>query len=574
MQVIKGMGVVCGLAGGKVKLLEENLELFLADYKKASFQEEKEKIEKAFAAIQLTLNKNVTALKSKNMHEQAAIMEAHEMIASDPMLLDSVFSKLDETNSAPLATLKASQEIAAMFENMEETYFQERSVDVLDVGKRITKKILGIKDEEISGENLILCGYEIDPSVIANIPAENIAGVILGQGSTTCHAVIIAKARSIPAVVGIGKENIDKLIDEEEILLDGEKGEIIKNADENTIRSFNKRCDDQVKLYEYYESLKDLPAETLDNTKIVLAANISGQPSDMNNALKYGCEGVGLFRSEFLFMGRKKPPTEEEQFIAYKHAVEKCEGNLCVIRTMDIGGDKPLDYLAIPKEENPFLGQRAIRISLVRKDLFITQLKAILRAGVYGNAAIMLPMIVNAEEIKKAKEIIEEAKSELKTENKNYNENTTVGIMVETPAAAVAAGLLAKYVDFFSIGTNDLIQYTIAVDRVNPTISHLYSHYHPSVLRLIKTVIDAGKENNIWVGMCGEMASDPYAATMLLAMGMDELSMSAPSIPRVKEKIRSIKKSDAQNILAKVMELDDQKEIEKYIKENIDSFCS
>ena len=281
--------------------------------------------------------------------------------------------------------------------------------------------------------------------------------------------------------------------------------------------------------------------------------------------MTYGCEGVGLFRSEFVFMGREEIPTEEDQFKAYKEAVEKCKGKLCVIRTMDIGGDKPLAYLNIPKEDNPFLGWRAIRISLMRQDLFVPQIKAILRAGVYGKAAIMLPMVINVAEIKQVKEIIEQAKVQLAHEEKPYSDNVQVGIMVETPAAAIMTPVLAKYVDFFSIGTNDLVQYTLAVDRVNHNVSYLYDHFNPAVLSLVQRTIQAARDNGIWAGMCGEMASDPYAAVLLMAMGIHELSMSAPSIPRVKEKIRSISSGKAKEILETVLQLEDGGEIKEYL---------
>lgn len=285
----------------------------------------------------------------------------------------------------------------------------------------------------------------------------------------------------------------------------------------------------------------------------------------MDSALSYGCEGVGLFRSEFVFMGREDIPTEEDQFRAYKEAVEKCAGHTCVIRTMDIGGDKPLAYLDVPKEDNPFLGWRAIRISLARRDLFMPQIKAILRAGVYGKAAMMLPMVISVSEVKQVKDLVEQAKIELAHEGKAFSDKVQIGIMVETPAAAVLTPVLAKHVDFFSIGTNDLVQYTLAVDRVNHNVSYLYSHYHPAVLRLIHTTIQAARDNNIWSGMCGEMASDPYAAVVLMAMGIHELSMSAPSIPRVKEKIRSISSAKAKEILDAVLQLEDSESVKEYL---------
>lgn len=452
-----------------------------------------------------------------------------------------------------------------MFEQMADEYFAARAVDLRDVGKRVAKYILGVKEPEIGEEKVILCGREIEPSVIAGMPTENIAGVILGSGSTTAHAVIIAKARAIPTIVGLNKENrIDKIKDGDHVILDGERGEIVINPTPKERAAYDEKIKKQQELARRYAALKDLPAVTTDGVRIDLMANI-GSHMDVDNALSYGAEGVGLFRSEFVFMGREEIPNEEDQFKAYKEAVEKCGGNLCVIRTMDIGGDKPLPYLNIPPEENPFLGYRAIRISLERRDLFLPQLKAILRAGVYGKAAIMVPMVINVGEFKKVKEFVKEAKVELAHENKAYADDVQVGIMVETPAAAIMTPVLAKYVDFFSIGTNDLVQYTLACDRGNANIAHLYNHFNPAVLRLIQTTIRSAKEAGIWAGMCGEMASDPHAAVLLLGMGISELSMSAPSIPRVKEKLRSVSSMEAKEILAGVMKMEDADEIKNYL---------
>ncbi|MDD7057072.1 MAG: phosphoenolpyruvate--protein phosphotransferase, partial [Selenomonadaceae bacterium] len=424
---------------------------------------------------------------------------------------------------------------------------------------------LGVKEPEIGNEKVVLCGHEIEPSVIAGMPTDKIAGVLLGAGSTTCHAVIIAKSRAIPTIVGLDKENrIDKIADGDRVIIDGERGEVTINPDEEEVAAYEAKFKKQQELAAHYAALRDLPGETTDGVRVDLMANI-GTHMDVENALNYGAEGVGLFRSEFVFMGREDIPTEEDQFKAYKQAVEKCAGKLCVIRTMDIGGDKPLPYLNIPHEDNPFLGYRAVRISLQRRDLFLPQLKAILRAGVYGKAAIMIPMIINVAEFKKVKEFVEEAKVELAHEGKAYADNVQVGIMVETPAAAIMTPVFAKYVDFFSIGTNDLCQYTLAVDRGNANISYLYNHFNPAVLRLIKRTVESARENGIWAGMCGEMASDPHAAVLLMAMGMNELSMSAPSIPRVKEQLRSISSVKAKEILTKVMQMEDGDEIKAYL---------
>lgn len=565
-EIIRGKGVISGIAMGKIMLAGQNLDGYLVNYEPEDKETEKKKAQDALTAVAEILRESIEKLKSKDMKEQAAIMEAHRMMVQDPMMADIIMAKIEELGNAPKAVLKAAEEQAVMFEQMEDEYFAARAVDLRDVGKRVAKYILGVKEPEIGDEKVILCGREIEPSVIAGMETEKIAGVLLGSGSTTAHAVIIAKARAIPTIVGLNKEDrIDRIADGDHVIMDGERGEIVVNPAPEDIASYDEKIKKQKELAAHYAALKDLPAVTTDGVKVDLMANI-GTHMDVDNALNYGAEGVGLFRSEFVFMGRQEIPTEEDQFKAYKEAVEKCKGKLCVIRTMDIGGDKPLPYLNIPEEENPFLGYRAVRISLQRRDLFLPQLKAILRAGVYGKAAIMIPMIINVAEFKKVKEFIEEAKLELAHEGKAYSDDVQVGIMVETPAVAIMTPVLAKYVDFFSIGTNDLVQYTLAVDRGNANISYLYNHFNPAVLRLVQRTISSARENGIWAGMCGEMASDPNAAVLLMAMGISELSMSAPSIPRVKEKIRSISSVKAKEILADVMAMEDGDEIRNYLQ--------
>ena len=567
-RVLYGKGVIAGVAIGQIMIVGQALDEYLKDYSKGAAEEEKAKVEPAVALVTEAIEKNVADLNAQGMEEQAAIMEAHAMLVQDPMFIEAMLSKAEEMGNAPAAVLEAAKETAALFEMMDDDYMRERAADIRDIGKRVAKAILGIKDPELGDKKVILCGHEIEPSVIANIPTESIAGVILGQGSTTCHAVIIAKARAIPTVVGLG-DGIDKIPDDAYAAIDGEAGEIIINPADDVLAGLEEKIRIQKEQEARYASLKDLPAVTKDGVSVHLAANI-GLPEDAKAAAAYGNEGVGLFRSEFVFMGREDIPNEEDQFKHYKEAIEACNGKLCVIRTMDIGGDKPLAYLEIPHEDNPFLGFRAVRISLQRKDLFLPQLKAILRAGVYGKAAIMVPMVINAAEIKQIKAMVAEAMAELDSEGKEYSKDVQVGIMIETPAAAVMTPLLAKYVDFFSIGTNDLVQYTLAVDRVNHNVSYLYNHFNPAVLHLINTTIKAANDNGIWAGMCGEMASDPYAAVILTAMGIDELSMSAPSIPKVKEKIRSINISDAKKYLAEILAMDDGDEIKEYLHRVID----
>ena len=560
---IRGKGVISGIAVGKVMLAGQNLDGYLAAYKPSSVAEEQGKAEAALAAVTENLLATIDRLRKDEQTEQAAILEAHRMMVQDPMMAENIRTKIEACGSAPKGILDAANEQAQIFEQMEDEYFAARAVDLRDVGKRVAKYVLGVKEPEIGAGQVVLCGEEIEPSVVAGMPTDQIAGVILGSGSATSHVVIIAKARAIPTVLGIG-DKISLIQDGDEIILDGSRGDIIIRPTEEERLLYQDKIEAQKKLAAHYAALKDLPAVTKDGVRIELTANI-GTHMDVDNALTYGAEGVGLFRSEFVFMGSTTIPTEEEQFKAYRAAVEKCGGHICVIRTMDIGGDKPLPYLNIDPEENPFLGYRALRISLDRHDLFLPQIKAILRAGLYGKAAMMVPMVISVSEIQRVQKLVEQAKVELTHEGKEYSDDVQVGIMVETPAAAVVSPLLSQYVDFFSIGTNDLIQYTLAVDRGNAQIAHLYNPFNPAVLRLIQRTIQSAREHGIWAGMCGEMASDPYAAVILLGMGITELSMSAPSIPRVKEMIRSVTSTQAKELLADVMKMEHGVEIRAYL---------
>ncbi|MBR4382639.1 MAG: phosphoenolpyruvate--protein phosphotransferase [Selenomonadaceae bacterium] len=565
---IKGKGVIAGIAVGNILLAGQNLDSFLVAYKPGKKDAEKKKAAAALVAVAENLKKSIDSFNEQGLKEQAGILEAHRMMVEDPAMSGAIDEQVDVSGSAPKAVIDAYEAQAQIFEAMEDEYFRGRAVDMRDVGKRIAKYLLGIKEPEIAGK-VIVAGKDIEPSVIAGLPTDKIAGVILGVGSTTAHAVIIAKTRAIPTVVGVG-DGIAQIADGDPVILDGETGEILIRPSDEERAAYDTKIKKQEELKAHYAELKDKPAITLDGKEVELVANI-GSPADADAAVKnYGATGVGLFRSEFVFMGKTDVPKEEDQFKEYKAAVEHCAAvthgeGLCVIRTMDIGGDKPLPYIQVGHEENPFLGYRAIRISLQRKDLFMPQLKAILRAGVYGKAAIMFPMVINVQEFLAAKQFVEDAKIDLAHEGKEYSDSVQVGIMVETPAAAVMAPVLAKYVDFFSIGTNDLVQYTLAVDRGNAQISYLYNHFNPAVLRLIKRTIESANKEGKWAGMCGEMASDPNAAIILMAMGIKELSMSAPSIPRVKERIRNITFAKAKEILDKVMEMEDGDEVKRYL---------
>ncbi len=564
---IQGNVALEGISIGKIVKVDQSLDGYVASYTPGTAEEELAKLEAALEAISAEIDESVEKMRAAGQDEQADIMEAHSFLLMDPMFTDMMNDKARELANAPAAVLAAANETAEILANMEDEYMRERSQDVHDIGRRVARFVLGVKGIEVGDEPIILCGHEVEPSVIANIPDDKLAGVIMGQGSTTCHAVIIAKSRAITTIVGL-EERIGDIPDGAKVLMDGNAGMVIVEPTQDELSSYEKQMAEQQAEMKRYEAMRDLPAETTDGKVVQLTANI-GLPDDAEAAIKYGNQGVGLFRSEFIFMGRDKIPSEELQYENYKKAILACKGELCVIRTMDIGGDKPLPYLNIAPEDNPFLGYRAVRISLERPELFMPQLRAILRAGVFGKAAIMVPMVISVDEVKSILAMVDKAKAELEAEGKDYAKDVQVGIMVETPAAAVMTPVLAKYVDFFSIGTNDLVQYTLAVDRINPQVSKLYDHFHPAVLQLIQRTIQAGCNNGKWVGMCGEMASDPYAAVILMAMGITELSMSAPSIPKVKEKIRSVSMKEAKAHLAKVMELETGAEVREYLRKNL-----
>ena len=562
-EILQGKGVVAGIAIGEVVWVANDYEKWFAKYNSDSPKIENEKLEKAIQKVQADLEHNITTMQEKNMTEQAQIMQAHLLILKDPTFIDLILEKLELENSAPKALQVAIDEIAKTFEMMDDEYFRARAADIRDVGNRVLKTLLGIDELDFGSRKIILCGQDLEPSLIAAMPEENLQGIILGHGSLTSHVVIIAKAKGIPTIIGL--EKFDLLENKAQVVLDGDTGEVVWHLAPTEEENYRKKLKQQEQEKEYYLNLAKKEVVTQDGHKVVVAANI-GSDKDIDKALQFGCEGVGLFRSEFLFMSRSAMPNEEEQFAAYKAVVQKCGEKLCIIRTMDIGGDKSLEYLKVPPEQNPFLGWRALRISLKRPELFLPQLKAILRAGVYGNVAIMLPMVISLNEIIEAKEFIKLAQAELDKEQVPYSKTVSIGIMVETPAAAILADKLAQHVDFFSIGTNDLAQYVLAVDRGNENISYLYNYFNPAVLKIINDVIGAAKKNNIWVGMCGEMAGDILATELLVGMGIDELSMSGSTIPKVKERITKINLTSAQSLVAKVLQFDKTEEVINYLK--------
>jgi phosphotransferase system enzyme I (PtsI) len=564
---MKGIGVSSGIAIGRA---------FVIQKKEASFTgillttpAEKEAAITQFDMATVKAIAEVEQIKNSPSlsEEDSAILDAQIELLSDPEIRDNVIDKIEgEDKNANDALLDVIAGFIGVFESMDDEYMQARAADVKDIGHRILRNLQSAENKQTVFEpNTILIAEDLSPSDTITLDVKNITGFATQVGSQTSHAAIIAKAKGIPAVVGCGA-GLTEMKSGDIIILDGTTGQLLINPNQEQIDEYRTKRDAFKKYAEQLKSLKDTPAITTDGSRITLSANISNA-GDWPGVFENGGEGVGLLRTELLFMDRDSFPSEDEQFEFYKQVALHSKGKPVIVRTIDIGGDKHLPYFNLPVELNPFLGYRAIRICLDQKDLFITQLKAILRASVFGDLKIMFPMISNIQEIRAAKSILEEAKAKLRQEGVAFKSGIKTGIMIEIPSAAITADLLAKEVDFFSIGTNDLCQYTLAVDRMNEKITHLYDPFNPAILRLISFVIDQGEKHNIHVGMCGEMAGEPLATMLLLGMGLKDFSMSAASIPAVKQVIINNSEGKAKGIWERVKGMDDSADIVGYLKE-------
>ncbi len=498
--------------------------------------------------------------------DKAQIFEAHTMILQDPELIDSIHNEITSNQvMASAAVDTVAKTFIEMFEGMDNEYMRERALDIKDVSLRIVRKILNIDAVNLTDlkEEVILVANDITPSQMASIDLKRTIGIVTETGGKTSHTAIMARTMELPAVVGL--KDASKSIKSGDILIiDGEAGEVYVSPDKDTLDIYLERRNRIARLKLEMQSYRDLSATTVDGRKIHLEANIAS-PLDIDSVIRNGAEGVGLFRTEFIYMDRDKAPNEEEQFTIYKKVLEGLSGKPVVIRTLDVGGDKHLAYLKIPKEENPFLGFRAIRYCLQDIPLFKTQLRALLRSSVFGNLSIMFPMISGLEEIEAAKALLNECRSELTKEGLRFSPDIKVGIMIEIPSAAIMSDLLAEHVDFFSIGTNDLIQYVCAVDRMNENIHSLYDPFHPGVLRLIQQVIKAGAARGIEVAMCGEMAANEALTEILLGMGLTHFSMAPGSILKTKKIVREMDFKKSQKLAAKVMTLPSGKAIRDYL---------
>jgi phosphotransferase system enzyme I (PtsI) len=543
--MLKGIGASEGVAMGKVFIVaHEDLNIEKIEI------ENTEKEEKRLLEAVENSKKQLLRVKEKAAEklgeEEVQIFDAHLMVLEDPELVSSAVSKIknDKVNSE-FAFASIRDQFVSLFEAMDNEYMRERAADIKDVSNRVLRNLLGIKEVDLAAleEEVILVAHELTPSDTAVMNKDKVIGFLCNIGGTTSHTAIMARTLEIPAVVGL-KDITDRAKDGDFVIFDGEKGDVFINPDEKTIEEYRQIKEVHEKEKEELRKLIGKETITLDGRHVELAGNI-GTPDDIDGLLRNDAEGVGLFRTEFLYMNKDRWPTEEEQFESYKKVLEAMNPKPVVIRTLDIGGDKELSYLKMEKEMNPFLGYRAIRLCLDQKDIFRTQLRALLRASAYGKLRIMFPMISSLQELLDAKKVLEEVKAELDKEGKEYSNEIQVGMMIEVPSAAVISDILAKHVDFFSIGTNDLIQYTCAVDRMNEKIHNLYNPMHTAVLRLIKMVIDNGHKEGIWVGMCGEMAGNKDIIPILLGMGLDEFSMSPVSILPARKLITSLNHEDA-----------------------------
>ena len=564
--MLKGKGVSEGIGLGKAVILKNE------EIKPEKIQIEDVELEKEnFYHAVHNVESEIEELINKLSGTEKDIMQAYLMILQDPTLVQETVEIIEkEKCNAAYATEVGFNTIIQMFEEMDDPYMAARSADIADMKKKVLYKILNKEEINLSQlpPNTILVTNELTTSDTAKLDLKSIAGIITEVGGVNSHMAIMARTHEIPAVVGI-KQTMKQINENDSIAINGGTGEIFINPSKEEWKEFEEIKENSKKEKEKLKTYKNEISSTKDGHHVELLANIGG-PQDIELVINNTAEGVGLLRSEFLYMNAEDFPTEKEQFEAYKKVAEKLQNKRIVIRTLDIGGDKNLKYMKLPKEDNPFLGYRAIRIFLDNISLFKVQLRAILTASAYGNLAIMLPMISSIEELRESKKIIQEVKEELKTKGIPFNENIEIGIMIEIPSAALMAEELAKECDFFSIGTNDLIQYTVAVERGNEKVANLYTHFHPAVIRLIKSTIDGAHKNNILCGMCGEAAGDPSFIPLLVGLGLDEFSMNANKILQSRKLIRELNFQDCQKLAEEVLELSSSEEIKrKLIIKNI-----
>ncbi len=567
--ILTGVPASPGVAIGKVFLFEDDEFVFVEKaVPKNKIKEEIVRLQQAMAKTRTELQENQVDLGKMLGKNYAKIADAHMLILDDPMLNKEAVALINEGNNAEFAIYKVTEKITKSFDLINDEYFRERKHDIIDVSKKIMRHLLGKQKKTLADLDSasIVVAKNLTPADTVSMREAMVRGFATDTGGKTSHTALVAQSLEIPAVVGL-KNITGQVSHGMSIIVDGNQGIVILNPSKETQENYKREHDIQIAQQKNLEKLKDLPATTIDGKEVMLGANIEN-PEEVRSVLKHGANGIGLYRSEFMYLTRKTLPTEEEHYNNYLKVAKMMMPYEVIIRTIDLGGDKisKLGLMNITQEANPFMGLRAIRLCLKYPDLFKTQLKGILRASVTGNVKIMYPMITQVEEIRQANEILNQAKAELRKEGKKFDEDVQVGAMIEVPSVAVITDIIAKEVDFLSIGTNDLIQYTMAVDRVNEDVAFLYDPLHPAILRLLKNIIESGHNAGKSVGMCGEMAGSPEFTIALLGLGLDEFSMSAIQIPKIKNVIRSVSMKDAKNLANELLKCNDRTEISRVIK--------
>ena len=562
----KGIAGSEGIGIGKVVLIEEH-DLTVEKKSVTDTDAELKRLQDSIEKFVAITNEMADKMAKTVGEQDADILRGHIIMLQDPMIEEQISAlMISEKISAEMALEQVLDQTAEMFAAVPDELIQQRATDLMDIKSRMLKILMGIEEVDISQvpENTVLVARDLTPSMTAGINPANIAGILTEVGGRTSHSAILARAMEIPAVLSI--EGICGIVKNgDTVVLDGSKGEAIVNPDEATVKEFEKKFADYAAEKELLKAYKGKPSQTKDGVKVELVSNI-GKPEDADKVVECDGEGIGLFRTEFLFMDRDSVPTEEEQFEAYKKVAETMKGKPVIIRTLDIGGDKAIPYLGLETEENPFLGFRAIRFCLKRRDIYEVQLRALLRASAFGDIKIMVPLVTGVDELRAVKVILEDIKRQLDKDGIAYNKDVKVGVMMETPAACMMADALAKEADFFSIGTNDLTGYTMAVDRGNAKVAYLYSTYNPAVLRAIKRIIECGKAEGIMVGMCGEAAADPKLIPLLLAFGLDEFSVSATSVLKTRKTISDCSIDECKTLAEKVMKCVTEEEVLELLK--------
>ncbi|HFO2118654.1 TPA: phosphoenolpyruvate--protein phosphotransferase [Staphylococcus aureus] len=561
-KLIKGIAASDGVAIAKAYLLVEPDLTFDKNEKVTDVEGEVAKFNSAIEASKVELTKIRNNAEVQLGADKAAIFDAHLLVLGDPELIQPIQDKIKNENAnAATALTDVTTQFVTIFESMDNEYMKERAADIRDVSKRVLSHILGVElpNPSMIDESVVIVGNDLTPSDTAQLNKEFVQGFATNIGGRTSHSAIMSRSLEIPAIVGT-KSITQEVKQGDMIIVDGLNGDVIVNPTEDELIAYQDKRERYFADKKELQKLRDADTVTVDGVHAELAANI-GTPNDLPGVIENGAQGIGLYRTEFLYMGRDQMPTEEEQFEAYKEVLEAMDGKRVVVRTLDIGGDKELSYLNLPEEMNPFLGYRAIRLCLAQQDIFRPQLRALLRASVYGKLNIMFPMVATINEFREAKAILLEEKENLKNEGHDISDDIELGIMVEIPATAALADVFAKEVDFFSIGTNDLIQYTLAADRMSERVSYLYQPYNPSILRLVKQVIEASHKEGKWTGMCGEMAGDETAIPLLLGLGLDEFSMSATSILKARRQINGLSKNEMTELANRAVDCATQEEV-------------